>query len=182
MNNISSGHLEEFENVKQTNEELVSAYRKSIIPYRYSFLSPFIILLFMTMVGIYVPGRTLIIADLVIGFSLMAILFARGWFLWSRSMVLITNLRIIYLAQRSLFKKDKSEAYLCDICQVVEKVSGFTQIVFKYGDVLVQTQAELLLEDVERPHEVSEAIFEALGPTKHKDVRALPNRFWKSKK
>jgi uncharacterized membrane protein len=181
MREIKSNHLEEFKNVKQTNETLLSVHYKSLIPYRLGFLSPFLILFIMTVIGLYVPSKTVVVYELIVGLVVMALLFGRSWYLWSRSMVLITNIRVIYLVQQSLFKRARSEAYLCDICQVGEKVSGFNQTLFKYGNVLVQTEAELWIEDIERPNEVAEAIFKALGPNKHKDIQALPNRFWKNK-
>jgi len=94
----------------------------------------------------------------------------RTWFLWSNNIFLVTNIRVIALVQEAIFKRKFREAYLDDVCQVEAVVNGLSRSIFNYGEVLVQTEAEMWLNCIERPYEAKQTIFEALEVRKrHKN-------------
>lgn len=86
----------------------------------------------------------------------------RTWYLWHNNLFLVTNVRVIALTQEGFFNRKLRESYLESICQVTATVKGFMHTTFNFGKVLVQTEAEMWLEDIERPYQAKDAIFTAI--------------------
>jgi hypothetical protein len=172
---------DDFQKIKEKDEVLVAVFRKSMIPYARSYSIGLIIGVIFIVIGSFFSNFTYSVYAFLIGFAATAFMFMQAWYSWNKSLFFITNLRVIALTQKGFFTRIKDESYLADICQSAAQVKGFKQSLFKYGRVLVQTEAELWLEDIEHPEEVKEIIFDEVGKLKHKETQALPNRFWKMK-
>ncbi len=171
----------QFDKIKEKDEILLSVYRKSILPYYSQLILGLICGLGSIILTSFFPDLAYAAWIFGIGFTLMAYFILRAWYCWNKSLFFITNLRVIALTQEGIFSQKKEESYLEDICQTAAKVKGFRQSIFHYGRVLVQTEAELWLEDIERPHEVNDAIFDAVRKHVHQHTNTLPNKFWKMK-
>lgn len=172
--------MREFEDLKKQEEALLAVYRKGMLPYSKGPILSLLVMPFLIGVGVYMPHLLSLFTAIMIGIFIVGVMLLKSWYLWIRSMFLITNMRVIALEQKGLFHKETQEAYFIEVCQVGTKVKGLMKSLFKYGDVLVQTQAEMWLMDIERPHEVREEILEILNLHKH-NTQALPKRFWKEK-
>lgn len=100
----------------------------------------------------------------VIGIAIFGLITqaSKVYFLWTRSLVLVTSIRVIYFKQGGVFKHKFEEGYLDDICQVTSSVSGAAASIFKFGTVIVQTEGQLILEGIARPHELKHEIFKAM--------------------
>jgi hypothetical protein len=62
---------------------------------------------------------------------------------WYFDVYIITNRRVIDIDFINLLTKKFSEAELSKIQDVTSEVSGVSQTVFNYGNVLIQTAAEI---------------------------------------
>lgn len=84
------------------------------------------------------------------------------WTVWYFDVFIITDLRIIDIEQKGIFKKTVSEAPLGRIQDVSFRVEGFFQTLFNYGSVTVRTASdgELSLTHVGDPEEVQSVIVE----------------------
>ncbi len=100
----------------------------------------------------------------------------RPVYLWANNLYLVTNLRIIALEQNGFLDRSLSESYLDDVCQVTANVRGPVAAMFGFGNVLVQTEAELWLKQVESPYDVKHAIFQAVEERKRSEKDAVPDR------
>lgn len=174
-------HLEEFAKIQKDDEKLLNLFRKSLLVYYKNFVVCLIILVLLTLTGPFLPPPLSFFSTLLVATIVVGIIFLRVWYLWSRSFFFITSLRVIAVEQKGLFSREVREAYFEDICYVSAKIKGFWQSLFKYGSVLVQTEGEMWLLDIERPEEVKEFLFKALHLQKYEGTKALPKKFWREK-
>ena len=73
----------------------------------------------------------------------------------------VTNERVIDIEQRGLFNRITSELHLANIQDVTSEVKGIMHTFLDYGDVFVQTAAEVdrfMFKGVPHPDKVKEAI------------------------
>ena len=159
-------------------ERLLHSFRISLAVHWKSFIAAIIILNVLTLLGLFAPNFIPLSNALLLGLAIDALILIRVWYLYSKSMVLITNIRVIYVAQRKIFSKETNETYFENVANIGTKVNGFMQSIFNFGDVLVQTEAENWLKNVTHPSEVKDSLFDALHKHKHKGIEALPKKFW----
>lgn len=172
----------DFDKIKKNDEILLSVHRKSLISYSRKTTMALLFMLLVSCIGLFWPTWQYFLP--LLGFSFLVVVFAlmRVKYMWNRSQFLITNLRVIALVQTGFFVREKHEAYLSDVCQVSAKVKGVFQSMFNYGRVLVQTETDLWLEDVEKPYEMNDALFNAVHRKKNEGIHALPSKFWQDKR
>lgn len=99
---------------------------------------------------------------------------ARSWFLWSSSIYVLTNERLIAVDQTGWFHRTVSELALTDILKISHQVEGASATMFNFGDVKIvasgATEADLVLRAVYDPYEVQQRIIRAKrGETDTKD-------------
>lgn len=150
-----------FEGQKQ-GEEVVALFHRSIWSYLKSLLLLILLLILPIVAQLLFSYAPLTNVCIVIAVFAFIIIIARTWFLWTNNIFLVTNIRVIALVQDAIFKRKFREAYLDDVCQVDAVVSGVSKSMFNYGDVLVQTEAEFWLTNIETPYDAKQTIFEAL--------------------
>lgn len=69
---------------------------------------------------------------------------------WYFNVYLVTNERVVDIDFRGLLSSDISEAPLDKIEDVTSRVIGFFPLLFRYGDVIIQTAAEVGQFEFER--------------------------------
>ncbi|MDD4901414.1 MAG: PH domain-containing protein [Patescibacteria group bacterium] len=103
-----------------------------------------------------------IIALAISGYTLFIWLFSFFSFIdYYLDVWLITNERIIDVRQEGFFSRTVSELKLFQIQDVTSELQGFFQFIFKYGDVHVQTAAEVgrfVFSQVPNPEKVRDII------------------------
>lgn len=93
-------------------------------------------------------------------------IFSFGYFLtsfliWFYSVYLVSDKRLIDIDFHGFLHRRFSEAALSNIEDLTHQVSGFSQVVFHYGNVLIQTAGELReldFESVPNPGKVQDFI------------------------
>ena len=76
---------------------------------------------------------------------------------------IVTNKRIINIEQTGLFGRTVSELRLYRIQDVTATVNGFSNTMFNYGDVQIQTAGEVehfVFEQIPHPNQISKTILE----------------------
>ena len=86
----------------------------------------------------------------------------RAWFLWSNSIYVLTNQRLLAVDQRGWFDRKVGEIALADILKISHEVKGAGATMFNLGDVAIiasgATEADLTLSAVYDPYEVQQRI------------------------
>lgn len=109
------------------------------------FLIPNLTLLFFNFLGIRTPAFLSI--RLISVLNIFWYLFTLGYIFenflnWFFNIYIVTNKRIIDMDFYGLLHRSISEAPLSNIEDVTHNISGAAQIIFNYGDVIIQTAGE----------------------------------------
>lgn len=87
-----------------------------------------------------------------------------AWYGWNRTLLLVTNERVMFLAQRGLLQRDLVECPLKGIQQVAHRVSGVLHTVAGYGDLDLSTnssQKPITVPNVPDPYVIQQEIVRA---------------------
>jgi len=90
-------------------------------------------------------------------------IFGKAYYEYSASVLIITNIRIIYLDQNGLFKRKIVETNLEKIQDVSSDTSGVMRATFNFGDLIVRTAgsgkgSEIIIKNISSPYQVQQAI------------------------
>jgi membrane protein YdbS with pleckstrin-like domain len=88
----------------------------------------------------------------------------------------ITTHRVINIEQKGLFNRVASELHLAAVQDVTSDVQGIVHTFFDYGNVFIQTAAELerfALKDIERPEKVKELIIKLVDEDKKRHAKSV---------
>lgn len=75
---------------------------------------------------------------------------------------IITDHRVVDIMQLGFFKRDISELRYSSIEDITVKITGFIPTLFNYGDVIIQTAAEVgefKFEQIPYPNQIKDLIF-----------------------
>ena len=89
--------------------------------------------------------------------------FARAYYDYSQSVLIITNQRLINVRQNGFWRRNITETELSRIQDVSSDTSGFFKILLKYGDLIVRTAGatqggEIIVKDIGNPYEVQQEL------------------------
>ncbi len=156
----------------ESNEVLVVMVRQHWFVFRDSVLLmtfvPFVLLSAVFFAEYFLPPSSVVNALRMLllyaaGVSMVVgtVLFLWRYYLWKRTVYLLTDKRIIIIRQLGLFTHDDRETGLTMIQDVRSKVDGLQATLYGYGDVIIQVSskdAQLILEKVGHSREVQRAI------------------------
>ncbi len=96
-----------------------------------------------------------------------------GWYGWNRTLLLITNERVVFLEQRGLFQREMIECNMGNIQQVQHHVDGIMHTLFGYGNLIMSSggSAEpIKIKDMPDPYQIQQEIQRAtVGETDYMD-------------
>ena len=147
---------------QEPGEKVIALFRQSLFVHLTSLLA-ITACLVLPFVALHYFGASAITSG-VIGIAIFGVITqaSKVYFLWTRTLVLVTSIRVIYFKQEGVFKHKFEEGYLDDICQVTSNVGGPAASIFKYGTLVVQTEGQMVLEGIARPHDLKHEIFKAM--------------------
>lgn len=136
-------------------ERVVAVIREDAVPYAGWILLVFlwVALPFFLLFPLF-RGGALGVAIFLLLLSSGVLIGLRKWYAWQRTVFVITDRRIIDIAQRGFFERVVSEVTLEDIEDVAFRIKGAVATVFRYGLLTVQTAgnaADLEFKRVRRP-------------------------------
>lgn len=154
---------------QKRGEKVLAIFRKSPLAFIKQYFSIIAILVISLVISGYFSDVKYLKNIFLIGIAFSFLIIFEVWFLWSRTCVFVTNKRVVVFIQEGIFEVHFYEAYLDSICQVGANIKGIFHSIFNFGRVLVQTQAELWLEDMADPFLIKEAIYNAIHQFVHKN-------------
>ena len=98
--------------------------------------------------------------------------------IWTRSVFLLTNLRLVIFEQNSFFSQKQSEIFLDKISDLTFKTKGLISSIFNFGDVelqITELNQNIILEDIPNPEKNYRRIKRAIKnyPKVKKELRRL---------
>lgn len=84
---------------------------------------------------------------------------------------IVTNERVIDIAQKGLFKRTSAELHLENIVDVTSEVKGMLPTFLNYGDLMIQTAGEKVrfrFEQIPRPEEVRQTVLKLVDEDRHR--------------
>lgn len=153
-------------------EKVVLGVRQHWVVFRNSLLLMFFVpfvLLSMTFFLDYIPISEMVrnILSIIalygtpISFGLGLFLFLWRFYLWNKTIYILTNKRLILITQKNFFSHDDREIGLDRVQDVQASVEGLQAALYGYGNVRVQVSSEdskIILEKVAHPREVQHEI------------------------
>lgn len=98
---------------------------------------------------------------LVIFCAIAFIYFGIAYYKWFNTLVILTNMRILYVEHSGVLSRKTSEVPISNIQNISHIKKGFMQMIFDYGDVEIQTAGAtvaVVLKDVEHPYDKQQKI------------------------
>jgi len=124
--------------------------------------------LLLVPVGIYdFMGVSTVLAESIpVCLILATAVVLRSWSIWSNSMLLLTNKRVLAVTQKGFLKREVAGSGLTHIHRVTNKVDGLLPSLLGYGSVTVYTddaQSGLIMPALGDPFGIQQEILEAVS-------------------
>lgn len=136
-----------------------------IIPAVILFLVPFYLPNVLPFLGInlsFVP-QTYILASLLINYLLVLVIIFEGFLSWYFNVNILTDKKLIDIDFYSILLKHIDHALLRDVQEASARVGGLLQMIFNYGDIIVQTAASqegIDYKNIPKPDRVADMIMD----------------------
>lgn len=102
---------------------------------------------------------------LIAAIVIVAVYLSIRVFLYRNSLFILTNQRVIYILQKSLFSRKVQETELENIYNLQYRMEGATKSLLNYGDIDLTTEGDtknaIYVVNIENPHKVFEQISNA---------------------
>jgi uncharacterized membrane protein YdbT with pleckstrin-like domain len=111
-------------------------------------------------------------------FVVALLLLYLGWFIYTRTEVIITEKHLVDVTQKTFFSRDVSQLEIARVQDVTDKRNGVLQTIFNYGEVIIQTAGEedfFKLENLPHPDKTA-AEFVELFPKWPKEMHELDQK------
>jgi membrane protein YdbS with pleckstrin-like domain len=125
----------------------------------------------------YIPNGVIFGVE-ALYFAVTALLLFMGWFIYSRTEVIITDKHLVDVTQKTFFSRDVSQLEIARVQDVTDKREGILQTVLNYGTVIIQTAGEkdfFELKNLPHPDKIAREFIE-LFPKWGQELRSLDNR------
>lgn len=97
------------------------------------------------------------------GIALGALIMFPSWINWFYSVYIVTDMRLIQITQKGLFRKSFVDLPLSRIQSIHYEVNGFQATLLGYGTILAQTyMGDLVIHEVHHPAKLYKKIIEIL--------------------
>lgn len=144
-------------------EEVLFVFRKHPIVMRKGFVLAMVALLLGTVPSLIKPEYSYLFGGLAAGLMLAIIVFAPSWITWYFSVYIVTDQRLLQIAQKGLWKKSVVDISLQQIQMVNYEVSGMQETMLGYGTIMMQTfVGDLVIHDVHAPAKIQKKMLEIL--------------------
>ncbi len=146
----------------KAEEDVLEVLHASLAPYILQFtlmliwlLSPFFFMFPLLREGTW--GVSLLIAWILSGL----ILLGRAYLRWSRTVLVVTDRRVVDHDQKGFFHRVVTEARFDQIDEVSYQVKGVASTLFRYGTLRIQLRgsaADIEVEHIKKPATISDKI------------------------
>lgn len=89
---------------------------------------------------------------------------SHAWFIWTNTMYLLTNERIVAVSQKNWLSRSVTEAPLENIMSVNHEVNGLARSLLNFGNVAIRSSGvaenEIVLVDIYDPFDIQQKILD----------------------
>lgn len=90
-------------------------------------------------------------------------IFGKAYYEYSSSVLIITNIRIIYLDQKGFFKRKIIETNIEKIQDISSDTSGIIRTTLDFGDLIIRTagagkESEIVVRNIASPYQIQQVI------------------------
>jgi len=121
----------------------------------------------------YVFKASWVTAYVIFGILAFSVLYGGlKWFIWSNSLSIVTDLRVVDIDQRGLFHRTVASAMLENVEDVTVETKGVWASSFNFGTIMIQTggsERMIEMEEMPDPYAVQQKILSIMEDT---DTRA----------
>ncbi len=124
---------------RKADEEILEVAHEDLAAHapRILFLCAWVILPFFFLFPLFRLGSGgVFFFTLVLGFAVFTLF--RWWWRWSRTMLIITDQRVIDIEQQGFFDRTVTEAVYVQVDEVAYRIKGFFATIFRFGTLRVQ--------------------------------------------
>jgi len=154
------------------DEEVLLTFKRHPIVMRKGLIIFMIIILLSALVGMFMSGDTVTIADFFVqffspigvGFLLGSVVMFYHWIGWNYSVCIVTNRRFLQIKQKGVFKsRSVNDINLSRILSVNYEIRGMVETLLGFGTIIIQTLVgDFLITNVSRPAQTQAGIVSAI--------------------
>ena len=94
--------------------------------------------------------------------------FSRPYYEYAASILILTNQRIMYLAQKGFFGRKVTETELGNIVDISSDTSGPIRMSLGFGDLIIRTAGastgtEIIVKNISDPYEIQQEVTKRIG-------------------
>lgn len=145
------------------DEELLFVFRKHPIVMRKGLFFGLLALLAGTIPSLIRPEYNYLFGGLAAGFVVGLILFIPSFISWYFSIYIVTDQRLLQVAQKGLWTRSVVDIGLNQIQMVNYEIAGFNQTILGFGTIMMQTfVGDLVIHEVHHPEKIQQKILKVL--------------------
>ncbi|HJQ08508.1 MAG TPA: PH domain-containing protein [Candidatus Saccharimonadales bacterium] len=145
------------------DEEVLFVFRKHPIVMRRGLILGMLPLLLGTIPSIFIPSYTVYLIGLASGMVVGGLIFLPSWIGYHFSVFIVTDQRLIQIAQKGLFHRSVIDMRLNQIQMVNYQVSGLQETLLGFGTIMMQTfVGDLVIHDISHPAKTQKKLLEIL--------------------
>lgn len=151
----------EFENQRPNEEVILFGHQH---PWMFAKTGFWILILILTGLTVFLIFHSVAVRLIVSGavLAIIAFIVIIRVFTYANTFFIVSNERIIYHSQKSLFKKRVQETELVNIYNLSYKIEGFWPSLLNFGNIKMTTEGDFTdcieLENIENPHFIHERL------------------------
>ena len=109
------------------------------------------------------PEYAYLFGGLLAGLIIGLLIFLPSYITWYFSVYVVTDQRLLQIAQKGLWKRSVVDIGLSQIQMVNYEVSGFNETILGFGTIMMQTfVGDLVIHDVHHPEKIQQKILKVL--------------------
>lgn len=144
-------------------EELLFTFRKHPIVMRKGLIFGLVALLAGTIPSLIRPEYSYLFGGLAAGLLLGLLIFIPSYISWYFSVYIVTDQRLLQIAQKGLWTRSVVDIGLNQIQMVNYEIAGFTQTIMGFGTIMMQTfVGDLVIHEVHHPEKIQQKILKVL--------------------
>jgi hypothetical protein len=145
------------------DEEVLFVFRKHPVVMRRGLILGLLAILLGSLVVFWQPTYTAFLLGILGGAVLGAIVMLPSWITWYFSVFIVTDKRLIQVAQKGFFHKSVIDMGLNQIQMVNYQVSGLQETMLGFGTIMMQTfVGDLVIHEIAHPAKIQKKLLEIL--------------------
>jgi hypothetical protein len=145
------------------DEEVLFVFRKHPVVMRKGLIFGLLAILAGSLVVFWNPTYMAFIGGVLVGAIVGAVIMLPSWITWYFSVFIVTDKRLIQVAQKGFFHKSVIDMGLNQIQMVNYQVAGLQETMLGFGTIMMQTfVGDLVIHEIPHPAKIQKKLLEIL--------------------